>query len=70
MQDDGINIRTPRKMQYQSPLTRDLVSCVSGLAALSGRIGETEWREIYLIRMQLLALAEQVEGLITPDGEV
>lgn len=53
--------------QYNSPLARDLESCTASLAALAGRVGVEEWTEISLIRMELRALAGQVEGLVIPD---
>ena len=55
--------------QYNSPLARDLESCAASLAALAGRVGVEEWTEISLIRMQIRALAGQVEGLLIPDNE-
>lgn len=63
------DIRRPGARQYNSPLSRDLESCAANLAALAGRVGETEWIEISLIRMQLRALAGQAEGLVIPDAE-
>lgn len=51
------------------PLARDLESCTASLAALAGRVGVEEWTEISLIRMQIRALAGQVEGLLIPSNK-
>lgn len=61
--------RRPGLRQYKSPLSRDLESCAANLAALAGRVGEAEWIEISLIRMQLRALADQAEDLVIPSNE-
>ncbi len=67
MQTGSFHTRGPVRNQYQSPLANDLESCAANLAALAGRVGMEEWTEISLIRMELRALAGQVEGLVIPD---
>lgn len=69
MSKRNIDNRGPVTRQYSSPLARDLESCAASLAALAGRVGVEEWTEISLIRMQIRALAGQVEGLLIPDNE-
>lgn len=69
MSKRNIDNRGPVTRQYSSPLARDLESCAANLAALAGRVGVEEWTEISLIRMQIRALAGQVEGLLIPDNE-
>lgn len=68
MQSKMTSTRGQDKVQYFSPLARDLETCAAGLAALAGRVGVEEWTEISLIRMQLRALAGQVEGLLIPGA--
>lgn len=67
MSKQNLDNRQPGVKQYQSPLANDLESCAASLAALTGRVGVEEWTEISLIRMQIRALAGQVEGLVIPD---
>lgn len=55
--------------QYDSPLAQDLLACAMGISALAGRIGESEWADLCLIRMQIMALAGQVNGLLIPGPE-
>lgn len=69
MSKRNIDNRGPVTRQYSSPLARDLESCAANLAALAGRVGVEEWTEISLIRMQIRALAGQVEGLLIPSNE-
>lgn len=69
MQTGRFHTRGPVRKQYQSPLANDLESCTASLAALAGRVGVEEWTEISLIRMQIRALAGQVEGLLIPSNE-
>ena len=69
MSKQNLDNRQPGVKQYNSPLARDLESCTASLAALAGRVGAEEWTEISLIRMQIRALAGQVEGLLIPDNE-
>ncbi len=67
MSKHNIDNRGPVTRQYSSPLARDLESCAANLAALAGRVGVEEWTEISLIRMQIRALAGQMDGLVIPD---
>ena len=67
MSDDKTYTPQTAARQYDSPLSRDLESCAAALAALAGRIGEKEWTELCLVRMQLRALAGQVNGLLIPE---
>lgn len=67
MSKQDLDNRRSGARQYQSPLANDLESCAANLAALAGRVGVEEWTEISLIRMELRALAGQVEGLVIPD---
>ena len=69
MSKQHLDNRRDAARQYDSPLSRDLESCAANLAALAGRVGVEEWMEISLIRMQIRALAGQVEGLVIPAGK-
>ena len=67
MSKQDLDNRRSGARQYKSPLANGLESCAANLAALAGRVGVEEWTEISLIRMELRALAGQVEGLVIPD---
>lgn len=59
--------RPGEERQYDSPLAQDLVARADDLAELAGRVDEAVWLEVRLIRGQLLGLAGQVNGLLSPE---